>query len=402
MQPAKTLVFPNSSYIVAYHAGSASHYQIDMLRYMTRFFTVRPLYILPTGLEPFYDRDFGQTVDFGYNNEELNVTVLKSITLVNNVVLNIGVKKVLQQLKPDAVVITELNRPGTWQCLMHAFFLGLPVLLRTEATPHITRRGQALRRAINKWVCMRCSAILSIGTRCSEFYHKIGIPENKIFLTPYAVDNDYFFAQRDKWQPERKRILAELGLDSQLPTLVFSGKLIHRKRPLDTLNVHCELWQNGIKTNLVFIGSGPLGAVIEAQSVKMGLPAVRITGFKTQKEIGRYYAVGDIFLFPSSEETWGLVVNEAMCFGMPIITTTGVGCVADLVKHEYNGYIHECGDITGMVSNIVQLIQNPNMLKQFGKNSIRIISTWNFEADVSGFIKAFQYLFSIQRNTKVL
>lgn len=402
MQPDKTLIFPNSSYIVAYHAGTTSHYQIDMLRYLTRYFTVRPLYVLPTGLEPFYDRDFGQTVNFNYNMGELDMTVLKSIRLANNFVLNIGVKKILQQLKPDAVVVTELNRPGTWQCLMNAFFLGLPVLLRTEATSHITWQYQALRHFIIKWVCMRCSAILSIGTRCSEFYLKLGIPQNKIFLTPYAVDNDYFFGQRDKWKAERKQILAELGLDSKLPTLVFSGKLIHRKRPLDALKVHCELWQNGIKTNLVFIGSGQLGAVIEAQSIKMGLPAVRITGFKTPRDVGRYYAVGDIFLFPSSEETWGLVVNEAMCFGMPVITTTGVGCVADLVKHGYNGYIHECGDITSMTSNIAKLLQNPNMLKQFGENSMRIISTWNFEADASGFIKAFQYLFSIQRNTKVL
>jgi glycosyltransferase involved in cell wall biosynthesis len=334
--------------------------------------------------------------------KELNSIVLKRIKLMKNIVFNIGVSEALRKLKPDAVVITELNYPGTWQCLISALSLGLPVLLRTEATPHITRHGQTLRNSIIKWVCNRCSAILSIGTLCTEFYRKIGIPQNKIFLTPYSVDNNYFFAQRDKWRPLRKQIFEELKLDSNLPTLLFSGKLIQRKRPLDALKIHGELWRSNIKTNMVFIGSGPLQSAIEAEAVKMGLSSVRITGFKNQQEIGKYYAVGDIFLFPSSEETWGLVVNEAMCFGMPVITTKGVGCVPDLVKHDYNGYIHECGDIIGMASTTARLIKDKEMLKQFGENSLRIISTWNFEADVSGFIKAFQYLASLQKRQKIL
>jgi len=119
------------------------------------------------------------------------------------------------------------------------------------------------------------------------------------------------------------------------------------------------------------------------------LKDIYFPGFKNQTELPRYYTMADIFVLPSGiKETWGLVVNEAMCFKLPIIVSDLVGCGADLVKEGGNGYIFPVGDTGELSKYLTDLIGNPEKRERFGDKSFEVIENYNYEKDVAGVLKA--------------
>ena len=118
---------------------------------------------------------------------------------------------------------------------------------------------------------------------------------------------------------------------------------------------------------------------------------VHFVGFKNQTELPQYYAMADIFVLPSGiGETWGLVVNEAMCFGLPVIISDMVGCGKDLVKHGENGYIFPLGDVEKLAEYLADLIKNSKKRKLFGKKSFEIIQDYSHKKDIEGILKALE------------
>jgi len=106
----------------------------------------------------------------------------------------------------------------------------------------------------------------------------------------------------------------------------------------------------------------------------------------------RYYAIADIFVLASPQETWGLVINEAMCSALPIITTSGVTASYDLVFPQENGCIVPVRDVQAIASCLHDLVQQPLKLRKMGDRSLEIISKWNYDACVNGFIGALEYV----------
>ena len=104
------------------------------------------------------------------------------------------------------------------------------------------------------------------------------------------------------------------------------------------------------------------------------LKNVHFSGFMNQTELPAYYAASDIFVLPSGAgETWGLVVNEAMAAGLPVIASDMVGCVPDLIRHGRNGYVFPAGDVGELARVLAELIGNPSLRKKFVEESFKII-----------------------------
>jgi len=144
---------------------------------------------------------------------------------------------------------------------------------------------------------------------------------------------------------------------------------------------------------LLFVGDGALRSELENYIKEHNLKNVHFTGFKNQTELPKYYAMADIFVLPSGVgETWGLVVNEAMCFSLPVIISDIVGCGKDLVKNEKNGYIFPVGDVKKIAEHLADLIKNPKRRKLFGEKSLNIIKNYNHDRDIDGILKTLDYL----------
>ena len=120
------------------------------------------------------------------------------------------------------------------------------------------------------------------------------------------------------------------------------------------------------------VGDGPLRAAIEDYATRRNIRTVIMAGFQKQDALPQFYAIGDIFVLPSEYEPWGLVVNEAMSFGLPIMTTHGVAAAADLVGKE-NGVVYEPGDIDSLAAGLQRLVHHKDQREAMGKRSADLL-----------------------------
>jgi len=134
---------------------------------------------------------------------------------------------------------------------------------------------------------------------------------------------------------------------------------------------------------LLFVGDGPLKREVQDYATRRQLQNVMFVGFQRQETLSQFYAVGDVFVLPSEYEPWGLVINEAMCFSLPIITTDGVASSADMVKEE-NGFVYEAGNVKALESALRILVSDAERRQEMGRQSSKIVEGWDLDASVRG------------------
>jgi glycosyltransferase involved in cell wall biosynthesis len=200
-------------------------------------------------------------------------------------------------------------------------------------------------------------AFLFIGSQNKAFYKYYGVKDTRLVFVPYAVDNDRFGAAADKLLPRRSELREELHLPLDAKVILFVAKFISKKRPMDLLKAF-ELLDLRDKC-LVMVGDGEQRSLLEHYIKEKGLPDVRLTGFVNQSEITKYFAVADVFVLCSGAgETWGLSVNEAMNFNLPIVVSEIAGCAADLVKDGMGGFIVKEGDVKELERKLKMALTN--------------------------------------------
>lgn len=209
--------------------------------------------------------------------------------------------------------------------------LRMPTLLFTETTPRTWARQPKprWRAALTSGLCRRAAACLAIGTENARFYKERGVAPQRIFRTPYSIDNERFAARAATLRHERHALCTQYGLDPALPTFVFCGKFEPVKRPLLLLEAYLAA---GLaeKAQLVYVGDGALRPALAARIEAAGAKNVHLIGFLNQSEMPAAYVLGEVLCLVSEAETWGLVVNEALACGRPVIGTRA-GAVPELV-----------------------------------------------------------------------
>ena len=277
----------------------------------------------------------------------------------------------------------------TWLAAAAARSRGTKLLIRDEQTLLHGRplHRRALKEAALRALCSQASA-LYIGEQNKRYFRHYGVPEERLFPARYCVDNEFFRAKAAELVPRRRELRASFGISDDAPVVLFSGKLIEKKQPLLLAEAFARVraqrpcW-------LLVAGDGPLRAELEAAVARNGTPGVRIAGFLNQTELPAAYAAADIFVLPSRlHETWGLVVNEAMNFGLPAVVSDKVGCGEDLVEPGRNGFIVRHESVPELADAIATLASDAGLRAQFGAKSREIVSRYSIEACADGIVAA--------------
>ncbi|MEA2205371.1 MAG: hypothetical protein QOE77_2147 [Blastocatellia bacterium] len=353
------------------------------------------------GLDEYLDEGFGARFKWdtslleGYRHKFLpNLRRRDQVTGFLSLI-NPSIIRELRQNGYDALLVNGHNHATYVIAMLAAKLFRLPVFMRCETHLHLQRSTvkRAIRKSLMSFFYKHVSdACLAIGTRNREFYEFHGVANEKIFPVPYAVDNVAFMRAAQNY--DKKRLRAELGLPVAKPVILFAAKITKQKRPHDLLLAYQQLRKRGRDAALVFVGSGP-----EEQSLKdvvgmSGIPDVHFFGFRNQGELSRFYAAADIFVLPSSNESWGLALNEAMCAALPLIASEEIGAVADLVQHGKNGFAFQAGNVAAMSDYLSQLVDDPDLRVRMGSESLRIIKQWDYEACVGGIKNALAHMAS--------
>ena len=288
----------------------------------------------------------------------------------------------------DALIVNGHNHATYLMAMLFARLFGTAVLMRCDT--HLLLRRSPIKRALRKPLLKIlynriCSGCLPIGTRNQHFYESFGVSKQRLTTVPFAVDNDFFMSTVQQFS-NKAEIREQLCL-SEKPVILFASKLTPRKRPMDLLVAFHELQNLGIDAALAFVGDGELRSQLQEYVALHALKDVHFFGFQNQSELPKFYASADVFVLPSENEPWGLILNEAMCAGLPIIASKEIGAVPDLIREGRNGFLFDGGDINQLVEHLSNMVMSSERRASMGRESLRIIAEWNFDACVRG-IKA--------------
>lgn len=208
----------------------------------------------------------------------------------------------------------------------------------------------------------------AIGCDSTAHLLQHGVPHDKILVAPYCVDDELIDSQRascDRGQSRRT-----LGIDDGVTMILFSGKLIARKQPLLLADAISRLPNVG-RVAACFLGAGEQQAEIEA-ALRPHLGArLLMPGFVNQSQLGTYFAAADVFSLPTAYDTWGLVVNEAMHWGLACVVSDQAGCQKDLLIDGQTGLLHRWNDPAGLATCLNRLIHEPGLISSLGRTARR-------------------------------
>jgi glycosyltransferase involved in cell wall biosynthesis len=307
-------------------------------------------------------------------------------------VANPGIVAALATGRFDAVLVHSYAHATALLGYLGAALRRVPVLLRTESELLRPRpfRVRLARRLLLAPLLRSTAAVLAIGSANRDFHLHHGVSRDRMFWTPYGVDNDFFATFGRERARHRGEVRSEIGLPAETPVVLFAGKLVPRKRPADVIDAIARLAARP-KACVVFVGDGGLRRALEARARAASVEA-RFVGFRNQSEIGRYYAAADVFVLPSEFETWGLVLNEAMACGLPVVASTGAGAARDLVVEGRNGFTFHAGDVGSLSRTLAQLLHDAALRERAGRASLEIIDRWSIERSVEGIGRALAYV----------
>jgi glycosyltransferase involved in cell wall biosynthesis len=296
---------------------------------------------------------------------------------------------VLRDGRFDWVMIHGYTLRFEVQVARAARALGIPVLLRGElsdarATPTGWYRG-VLKDLYLKWFYRHVERFCYIGENARRHLLRLGVGEDRMFFSPYSVDSDTFDRQREGL--DRDRCRRELGIGPAQTVVLFSGKFIPRKAPLLLLEVVSGLAARE-RVTLLMLGDGELRPAVEAKARRLLGDRAILPGFVNQTKLGAYFRAADVLVLPSTFETWGLVVNEAMHFRLPVIVSSTVGCRPDLVHEGKTGLVFPAGSADGLAECLCGILDAPERAREMGAAAGELIRGYSLEASAAGIREA--------------
>lgn len=275
-----------------------------------------------------------------------------------------------------------------WQALRAARKLSIPVLYMADTPPKKNGAVQGALAQLHRQQFYRRMSAFLIGSRDQyDYYQRFGIKRSSMFWAPVCIDNERYQELAKDLHQHRDRLRQALGFNKESKVLCFVGRFAPGKRPLDLLQAYTLLNKND-DYGLLFIGDGALLSECQEFARHAATKKVRFVGFKNLTEIGEMYAAADCVVMPSAHETWGLVVNEAMNFSLPVIASDGVGAAQDLVLPGKTGYRFPVGDFKALSKRIGRLFEDPHQRALMGVGAKEIVSHYSVHARVEGILQA--------------
>jgi glycosyltransferase involved in cell wall biosynthesis len=229
-----------------------------------------------------------------------------------------------------------------------------------------------VKEAMKKFLLGGATACLTPGGDADDYAASYGVPRTRILRLEHAVDVHRFGrADAIRRLPGSLARRAELGLRGYV--FLYVGRLWWQKGIGCLIEAFGEIRRQGIDASLLLVGDGPDRSRYEAQVKSMDMHPIRFTGFVQQSELADIYALADAFVFPTRGDPYGLVVDEAMASGLPIVSSTSAGEISSRVIHGTNGYLVPRDNPELLAGAMVRLAVNSADSARMGEASLRLV-----------------------------
>ncbi len=283
------------------------------------------------------------------------------------------VEAILDMYHPSTVAIPSWGTPYSLAALAWCLRTETPAVVMVDSNPEDKPRSM-----IAEWLKRRIVGKFGAGLACkTDYLSALGMPKSAISLGYNVVDNRYFAKGADALRASAPALRQARGLPR--PFLLAVARFVPKKN-LNTLLEAFATYCLGkpAELDLVLLGDGPLRSELELQVHRLGLDGrVHFPGFAQYDALPTWYAMANALILPSVVEQWGLVVNEAMAAGLPILISSRCGCADMLVENGRNGWHFNPLDPAEMAARINELATLPDQGVAFGMHSRELIADWS-------------------------
>lgn len=287
---------------------------------------------------------------------------------------NWNILKELNQLYPEVVITSGFN-PTMLLAWLWSLSRKKKHIPFSDANRHSENKLSFLHKLIRKVVYKTSAAFIGASDKTLELYKSYNIDNKKLFKSCLAIDNENF----------KPKISIEKKYD-----LLFCGQFTERKNPF--FFVELAKYINDLKPGIriLLIGNGPL----KENSIKK-LEEFQIlyydAGFIQPSEIINYYHLTKLFIFPTQKDPWGLVANEALAAGVPVLVSSVAGVADELVIDGYNGYVFDSFCLKSWVEKTIQLICKPELYEVFSRNAIVSVGNYSHTKAAEGILQSVKF-----------
>jgi len=295
-------------------------------------------------------------------------------------------REVLDGRAIDAVAIPGWSFPGALVALRWCIDQRIPAIVMSESTA-----WDEPRIRIKEWIKRRIVRLFSAGlvggAPHQDYLAQLGLPDERIFLGYDVVDNRFFADQakvavRRPDLPQKYFLASARFVGKKNLSALLRAFALYRQAS-EHRHAAGECWE------LVLLGDGEIRPELLRLRAALGLDTVvHLPGFKQYAELPAYYAHANAFIHASTTEQWGLVVNEAMASGLPVLVSRRCGCARDLVSEGVNGFTFDPCDSAQIVQLMLKVSATGFPLAKFGVASQRIISDWGPDRFAAGMVSA--------------
>jgi glycosyltransferase involved in cell wall biosynthesis len=313
---------------------------------------------------------------------------------------NFGLWKLVMGGIYDAVIVyTGYAYASFWIVAAAAKLRRTALLFGTDATGLEPRSRNSwkvgLKKMILPTVFQMATVAIAPSTASAEYLRRLRVPEDRIVVTPFVVDNAYWLSRAEK--VNRVAVRSSWGCSDEQPVVLFCAKFQPWKRPQDVLRAFA---QAGVKhAVLIMAGDGPMRADMEAEAKTLSVASqVRFLGFVNQTQLPALYRSADVMVLPSEYDACPVVVCEAMLCGCPVILSDKVRGRLELVCPGHTGFIYPCGDLNALAVTLRTAVSEGDKLRQMGDAARKRMETWSPQENVTAHVQAIERAVRLTRN----
>jgi glycosyltransferase involved in cell wall biosynthesis len=308
----------------------------------------------------------------------------------HNILVNRGLRSALGKQKPQTIICGGYSYAASWEALLWARLHHIEFILWSESTGEDTRERWPLVEWCKTYFLRHCDRFVVPGKASLDYLRLLTSATTEIVTAPNAVDNSWFAVQAGNTRSHAAEFRMKMKLPSRF--ILFVGRLVPEKGVFDLLAAYAKL-DSCLRSEvaLVFAGDGISRAELTRHATQITPGAVYFPGFAQREDLAGLYALAEVLVLPTHSDPWGLVVNEAMTCGLPIIVSNVAGCSADLVKDGWNGYVVPFQDSDKLSAAIDSVVRHRELRQQMSARSLERIQDYSPEACADGLAAAANY-----------
>lgn len=299
-----------------------------------------------------------------------------------------GMMNPIRTFKPDVVNLTGYYDMASWMVLLYCKLTGIKTILSNESTLGDHQR-KGLKEQVKAFIIRQFDGYFNFGTRAAEYLLTLGAKPHQLLVNRNCVDNKRI---KEIYDLHKQTLLSSNERD-----FIFVGRLI----PFKNIPTFMDALESANKKaaqkwGFIIVGEGEQKQELIEKAATLSYPVTFVKGVGWEK-VPQFLAQATVLVLPSYSEPWGLVVNEAMACGMPVMVSEKCGCAIDLVKNQENGFTFQPDNLSEIEEILLKFMNSTVDLAQFGIKSSAIIKDYSPEKVAKEMLEGYRTICQLRK-----